>query len=189
MNAPLVPRMRFALVTWLIGGNEPLAGDLIEESAYRPRSWFWRQLFSALVRHAAAIALTSLREPGRLQDYLGYVAVMGVLCFQVLAAGTVLSVVLPAQPIERSEWVTLGLWLASPLAWVVGVAAGRVRPNHPTATVVLCAGVAAIAIAVVAMLTPSPGFLFRPVGASAGVSLALVVALLAGASHAARARA
>ena len=44
MTATTTPRLRVALLNWFLGHNEPLAGDLIEESAHRSRVWFWRQL-------------------------------------------------------------------------------------------------------------------------------------------------
>ena len=74
MKVTPTPPLRIALLTWLLDGNEPLAGDLMEECVHRPRSWFWRQLIFAVVGRAATGAVANLREPSRLEERLASVA-------------------------------------------------------------------------------------------------------------------
>ena len=49
MTCRRVPRVALALLEWALDGNEPLAGDLVEEFARRDsRTWFWAQVLGAI---------------------------------------------------------------------------------------------------------------------------------------------
>ena len=55
--------LRIALIRWFVYDNVPLVGDLIEESAHRSRSWFWRQLIFAVLARFTTVARAALRDP------------------------------------------------------------------------------------------------------------------------------
>lgn len=185
MKVTPTPPLRIALLTWLLDGDEPLAGDLMEECVHRPRSWFWWQLIFAVVGRTATGAVAYLRQPSRLEEHLASVAVLGILCFQVVVVGSLLSVLLPEIRIERPEWLTFGLLLSLPVAWAIGKAVSHVRSKHRIATVVLYGASAAVAaLTTNAMLTSSGAVLFRAVGVQAGAAAVFVVGLLAGAASA-----
>lgn len=180
MNMKRTLRLRLALLTRLLD-NEPLAGDLIEECAHRPRSWFWRQLMFAIMGRAATSAVAHFRDPSRLEEPLASLAVFGVLCFQVVVAGSLLNALLPAGRIERPEWLTFGVLLSFPVAWLTGKALSRLRPKHRLATVVLCgASAAGAALTIASMLTSSAAVFFPLAGVQVGAAAVFVAGLLAG---------
>jgi hypothetical protein len=184
MKMKLTPQPRLALLTRLLD-NEPLAGDLIEECAHRPRFWFWQQLMFAVVGRTVASAVVHLREPSRLLEPLASVAVFGILCFQAVVAGSLLNALLPAERIERPEWLTFAVLLSLPVAWVAGQVLGRLRPTHRIATVVLCGASAAVAALTTASILTSPAAAFFPsVGVQIGAAAVFVAGLLAGSLNA-----
>ena len=57
MKNPTSPRIALALLNWLAGRNESLAGDLLEEFQRRQsRLWLWSQML-------IAVAMGSFRQP------------------------------------------------------------------------------------------------------------------------------
>ena len=122
-------RLRIALVSLLLGDDEPLAGDLVEECPHRSRSWFWRQLMFAVLTRTATGAAASLRDPARLVGPLASLGMFVVLCFQVVVSGSLLAGVLPLTRIDRPEWLTLVVFLSFPVAWVIGKAMNRLRES------------------------------------------------------------
>jgi hypothetical protein len=138
-------RLRICLLSWFLGDDEPLAGDLVEECLHRSRTWFWRQLMFAVLTRTATGAAASLRDPAQLVGPLASLGMFIVLCFQVVVAGSLLAGVLPLTRIDRPEWLTFVVLLSFPIAWVIGRAMNRLRERSRLSTVLLCGASAAVA--------------------------------------------
>jgi hypothetical protein len=172
------PRLRLALLNWFLD-NEPLAGDLIEESAYRSRTWFWHQLMFALLVRTATGAAAALRDPARLVAPLASLAMFMVLCFQVVAAGSLLASVLPPTRVAGQAWVGLVVLLSLPAGWGIGKVVRPLRARSRVATVVLCgASAAGIGLVVHAVLSSTPAVFFPAVGVQAMAAMVFVSGLL-----------
>jgi len=170
------------LVARVLGDNEPLVGDLIEECERRSPAWLWRQLaFAAAVRLITGVA-RSLREPGRLEKSLTSLAVFGILCFQVSVAGSLLDVLLRLREHERLAWLIPVALMAFPEGCAIGKLAGRVRPAHRMMTIVLCGGSAAVAAALVSSMLRSTGAVFFPsIGFQVGIAAVFLLGMRIGA--------
>ena len=90
MTARRAHWLAVALLHQLLGDNESLVGDLLEECPHRSRSWFWRQVMFAVRARAIAGASATFREPQRLGGVLTSLAMFTVLSFQVAVAGSLL---------------------------------------------------------------------------------------------------
>ena len=135
-------RLQIALLNWFLD-NEPLAGDLIEESAHRSRIWFWQQLMFALLVRTATRAAAASRDPADLLAPLASLAMFMVLCFQVVVAGSLLASVLPRARVAGQEWLALVVLLSLPVGWGTGKVVGPLRARSRVATVALCGASAA----------------------------------------------
>jgi hypothetical protein len=78
--------LQLALLPCLLGNDEPLVGDLVEEWPRRSSAWFWRQVVFAMLAKAGATVSAALREPQRLTGALGASAIFLILSFQVVVA-------------------------------------------------------------------------------------------------------
>jgi hypothetical protein len=116
-----------ALVTWCLGDDEALAGDLVEERPYRSQTWFWRQLAFAVLSRAARRAWAALRAPAQLVEPLAAAGIFVVLCFQAVVAGSLLARLLPMPRIDHPQWLTVLVVLSFPVAWGIGKAMHRLR--------------------------------------------------------------
>ena len=135
----------------LLGENEPLVGDLVEECPHRSRAWFWRQVVFAVVAAAKTGAAATLREPQRLGGVPAGIAAFLVLSFQVVVAGSLLDDLI--QRLDRAqvtrmnhpEWLMLVVLLSLPAAWILGRVLSRLHQRHRVATVLICGVSAAVA--------------------------------------------
>jgi hypothetical protein len=175
------PRLQIALLTWFLD-NEPLAGDLIEESAHRSRTWFWQQLMFALLVRTATRAAAALRDPADLLAPLASLAMFMVLCFQVVVAGSLLASVLPRARVAGQEWLALVVLLSLPVGWGTGKVVGPLRARSRVATVALCgASAAGIGLVVHVVLSSTAAVIFPAVGIQAVAAMVFVSGLLIGA--------
>jgi hypothetical protein len=187
MTASPAPWIGVALLHRLIGDNEPLVGDLVEECAYRSRTWFWRQVIFVVLLRATTGALTTLREPQRLASALTSLAVFIVLAFQVVVAGSLLDDLInrlgrsPAIQIGHPEWLVFVILSSLPAAWLIGRAAISLHRRSRVATVLLCGSTAAIvAFVTLSVLSSEPIGLYFPSAARQTVAaMAFVLGLLA----------
>ena len=182
MTAKPTHRVRTALLQWLLAGNEPLAGDLVEEGAGRSRIWFWRQLTFAVLARTAAGAAAALRDPARLASPLGALAVFVIVSFQVVVAGSLLASVLPRSGTAAPEWLALVVLSSLPAGWGAGIAAKRLRARSRVAAIVLCGGSATlIGLVTHSMLTPAGAVFFPAVGVQVVAAMVFVSGVFAGA--------
>ena len=174
-------RLQIALLNWFLD-NEPLAGDLIEESAHRSRIWFWQQLMFALLVRTATRAAAVLRDPADLIAPLASLAMFMVLCFQVVVAGSLLASVLPRARVAGQEWLALVVLLSLPVGWGTGKVVGPLRARSRVATVALCgASAAGIGLVVHVVLSSTAAVFFPAVGVQAVAAMVFVSGLLVGA--------
>ena len=152
-----------ALLQQLLGDNEPLVGDLVEECANRPNAWFWRQVVYAVLARAVTGASASLREPLRLEGALTSLAMFVILSFEAVVAGSLLANVI--QQLGRAqltwmnhpEWFRRGVLLSLPVAWVIGTAMTRLHWRSRIATVLVCGASAAVVASVIVSVLSSEG--------------------------------
>jgi hypothetical protein len=190
MTAKRAPWLGVALLHQLLGDNEPLVGDLIEECPHRSRAWFWRQVLFAVLARAIAGASASLREPQRLAGGLTSFAMFIVLSFQVVVAGSLLDDLIQrldlAQVIwiNRPEWLVFVVLLSLPAAWVIGRAMSRLHWRFRVATVLVCGASAAIVAAVTlsVLRQEGTGFFFPSAARQTAAAMVFVLALLVGGS-------
>ncbi len=179
MTARTTPRLRVALCNWFLGNNEPLAGDLIEESAHRSRVWFWRQLMFVLMARTTADVAAAVRDPARLVAPLASVAMFMILCFQVVVAGSLLAGVFPRTPVPGREWLALVVLLSLAVGWATGNLTRRLHARSRLATVACCGATAAvIGLVSHAVLTSDGAVVFPALAAQAMAALAFVSGLV-----------
>ena len=177
-----------ALLHQLLGDNEPLVGDLVEEYPHRSRSWFWRQVMFAVLARAIAGASATLREPQQLGGVLTSLAVFIVLSFQVAVAGSLLDDLIQrldrteVTRINHPEWLMFVVLLSLPAAWVIGRAMSQLQRRSRVATVLVCGASAAIvASVIVSVLSSESSRLFFPsVALQTATAMVFVLGLLAG---------
>ena len=183
-------RLGVALLHQLLGTNESLVGDLVEEYPRRGTSWFWRQVLFAVFAHAMTRALTTSREPQRLAAGLTSFGMFIVLSFQVVVAGSLLDDLIPrfarAQMarINHSEWLVFAVMLSLPVAWFIGKAMRRLHRRFRVTAVLVCGVGAAVAASVtLSVLSPvATGFFFPSAALQTAAAMAFVLVLLIAAS-------
>jgi hypothetical protein len=191
MTARHPPWLAVALLRQLLGNNEPLLGDLVEECPHRSRSWFWHQVMFAVLARASTGAWATVREPQRLGGVLTSLAMFVVLSFQVAVAGSLLDDLIhrldPAQAtrINHPEWLIFAVLMSLPAGWVTGRAMSRLHRHSRVATILVCgASAAAVASVTLSLLSSeSSGFVFPSAGLRTAAAMAFVLALLAGGSR------
>ena len=155
-----------ALLLTLLGDEEPLVGDLLEESHRRSNFWLLRQVMFAVFARTLSGASATLREPQRLTGALGDVAMFLILGFQVAVAGSLLGDLL--QPVGQREAPGIGhppsLWfvilLSLVVSWLVGRALGSLHRRSRIATVLVCGLSAAASGAVTVSVVAPTGSVF-----------------------------
>ena len=180
--------LRIALLPYLLGGDEPLVGDLVEEWPRRSNVWFWRQVVFAMLAKTGTIASAALREPQRLTGALGATAIFLILSFQVVVAGSLLDDLIrridrtQMTRIDRPEWLLFFVLLSLPLGWFIGTAIGGLHHRSRAATVVIAGASAAAAGAVtVSVMSPSD-FFFPSAAPQTAAGMVFVLGLLIGIS-------
>lgn len=177
--------LRFALLRWCLGDNEPLAGDLIEESAHRSRTWFWHQLIFAVLARTATNAAATLRDPTRLVVPLASLAVFLILCFQVVVVGSLLASVLPPTGVAGPAWRAPIVLLSFPIAWGTGKTASHLRARSRLATVAFFAAAAALtALMTRSALSSATTVFFPAIGLQSLSAILFVIGVFAGAENA-----
>jgi hypothetical protein len=180
--------LRVAVLPYLLGDDEPLVGDLVEESPRRSRAWFWRQVMSAVLARAMTGAWATLREPQRLGEGLASVAIFIILSFQVVVAGSLLDDLIqrvdPARVtrIDHPEWLVFVVLSSLPAAWVIGRTTSRLHRRSRVATILACGASAAIVASVTLSLLSSEatGFFFPAAALQTAVAMMFVLGLLVG---------
>ncbi len=122
--------LQLALLPYLLGNDEPLVGDLVEEWPRRSTAWFWRQVVFAVLAKAGATVSAALREPQRLTGALGASAIFLILSFQVVVAGSLLDDLIrridrtQVTRIDHPEWLLFFVLLSLLISFatVVGTA-------------------------------------------------------------------
>jgi hypothetical protein len=177
-----------------LGDDQPLIGDLVEEWPRRSIVWFWRQVLFAMWTRAVIGASATLREPQRLAEGLASMAMVLVVSFQMVVAGSLLDDLIrrlePAHVtgIHHPEWLTLFVLLSLPAAWIIGTAMSHLHRRSRVATVLAGGASAAIAAAVtVAALSPTARLLFPAATFQIAAAMLFVLALLRGGFRASRA--
>lgn len=157
--------LQLALLPYLLGNDEPLIGDLVEEWPRRSSAWFWRQVVFAMLAKAGATASAALREPQRLTGALGASAIFFILSFQVVVAGSLLDDLI--RRIDRTQMTRINypdgllffVLLSLPIAWSIGRAIGGLHHRSRAATVVIAGASAAVVGAVtVSVLSATDSF-------------------------------
>jgi hypothetical protein len=190
MTARRAPGLGVTLLHQLLGHNEPLVGDLIEECPQRSRAWFWRQVLFAVLTRAITGASAGLREPQRLEGALTSFAMFIVLSFQVVVAGSLLDDLIQrfgraqVTRINHPEWLMFVVMLSLPVASVIGRAMSRLHWRSRVATVLVGgASAAVVASVILSVLSPeATGFFFPSAALQTAAAMVFVLGLLIGGS-------
>ena len=189
MTAKHEPYIGVALLHQLLGDNEPLLGDLLEERPHRSRAWFWGQVVFVLLVRAITVASATLREPQRLGEGLASIAMFIVVSFQVVVAGSLLDDLIPRLDGARvtrnnhPEWLMFVVLLSLPVAWFIGRAMSRLHGRSRIATVLVCGASAAVvaSMTVSVLSSEATGFFFPSAAHQTAAAMVFVLALLVGA--------
>jgi hypothetical protein len=180
--------LQLALLFYLLGNDEPLVGDLVEEWPRRSSAWFWRQVVFAMLAKAGATVSAALREPQRLTGALGASAIFLILSFQVVVAGSLLDDLIrridrtQIPRIDRPEWLLFFVLLSLPVAWSIGWAIGVLHHRSRAASVIIAGTSAAGVGAVTVSLLSATDSFFPSAAQQTAVSMVFVLALLLGSS-------
>lgn len=180
---------RVALLPHLLGDNEPLVGDLVEEWPRRSSAWFWRQVMFAVFARAVTGAWATLREPQRLGGGLASVAMVLILSFQVVVAGSLLDDLIrridhaQVTRINHPEWLMFVVLLSLPAAWAIGRAMSRLHRRFRVATALACGVSAAIvaSITLSVLSSEATGFFSPSPPRQTAAAMVFVLGLLVGA--------
>ncbi len=180
--------LQLALLPYLLGDDEPLVGDLVEEWPRRSTAWFWRQVVFAVLATAGATASAALRDPQRLTGALGATAIFLILSFQVVVAGSLLDDLIrridrtQVTRIDHPEWLLFFVLLSLPVAWFIGRAIGVLHHRSRAATVVIAgAGAAVVGAVTVSVLSATDAF-FPSAAQQTAAGMVFVLGLLTGSS-------
>jgi hypothetical protein len=172
----------------LLGDDEPLVGDLIEEWPQRSNAWFWRQVTFAMCAKAMTATSATLREPQRLSGALGTAAIFLILSFQVVVAGSLLDDLIrqvdrdQVTRIDHPEWLMLVVLLSLPVSWLSGRAMSRLHQHSRAATVLVGGASAAVVGAFTVSVLSATGFFFPSAGQQTVAGMVFVLGLLSGCS-------
>lgn len=187
MRKRRTPR-RIALLPYLLGDDDPLVGDLVEEWPRRSHAWFWRQVVFAMLTKAVATASAVLREPQRLTGTLGATAIFLILSFQVVVAGSLLDDLIRRidrtrmTRIDHPEWLVFVVLLSLPAAWVIGRAVSRLHWRSRVATILVYGASAAVVAAATLLVSSSgsTGFFLPSAVVQIAAAMVFVLGLLIG---------
>ena len=180
--------LQIALLPYLLGGDEPLVGDLVEEWPRRSNAWFWRQVVFAMLAKAGATASATLREPQRLTGALGATAIFLILSFQVVVAGSLLDDLIrridrtQMTRIDHPEWLLFFVLLSLPVAWFIGRAIGGLHHRSRAATVVIAGASASVVGAVTVSVLSATDSFFPSAAQQTAAGMVFVLGLLTGTS-------
>jgi hypothetical protein len=180
--------LHIALLPYLLGDDEPLVGDLVEEWPRRSHAWFWRQVVFAMLATARATASAALREPQRLTGALGASAIFLILSFQVVVAGSLLDDLIrridrtQMTRIDHPEWLLFFVLLSLPVAWFIGRAIGRLHHRSRAATVAIAGASAAVVGAVTVSVLSATDSFFPSAARQTAAGMVFVLGLLIGSS-------
>ena len=180
--------LQLALLPYLLGNDEPLVGDLVEERPRRSSAWFWRQVVFVMLAKAGATASAALREPQRLTGALGASAVFLILSFQVVVAGSLLDDLIrridrtQMTRIDHPEWLLLLVLLSLPVAWFIGRAIGHLHQHSRAATVVIAGASAAVVGAVTVSALSATDSFFPSAAQQTAAGMVFVLGVLIGSS-------
>lgn len=181
---------RVALLPHLLGHNEPVVGDLVEEWPRRSSAWFWRQVMFAVFARVMTGASATLRKPERLGGELASVAIFVILSFQVVVAGSLLDDLIrridhaQVTRINHPEWLMFVVMLSLPVAWVIGRAMSRLHWRSRVATVLICGASAAVIASMTLSVLSSEAteFFFASASLQTAAAMVFVLGLLVGGS-------
>ena len=188
MKSRQPPRVGITLLRQLVRDNEPLIGDLIEMCSERSNAWFWRQALFTVLARTIAHASTNLRQLTSLEGALVSIAMLVVLSFQGVVAGSLLNYLLAGldfawvAPTAHSGWLTYPIVLSFMAAIVIGHVTGRFHHRSRVTAVVVCGASATLAaLLTLSLLNPTPTRFFLPSAAlQTAAAMAFVIGLLAG---------
>ena len=191
MTARRAPWLAVVVIDQFLGDNEPLVGDLLEESSHRSRAWFWRQVMFAVHTVAIRGASAALREPQRLGGALSFIAVFIVLSFQVVVAGSLLDDLIqrPIRTqmtrINHPEWLMFVFLVSVPAAWAIGRVMSLLHRRSRIATILVSGASAAVVSSVTlsVLSSESSGFFFPSAALQTAAAMVFVLALLVGGAH------
>ena len=184
MTSPLRLPPPVALLAWLLPGDDPLVGDLLEASAGRSRLWLWRQVLLA----APARLLFAVRMDPRtsIERALVSTAMLALLGFSTVVVATLGAHVLV---VNDAGWMPMTgrfrdwQWHATVPVFAGAVATGRLigrfHHDHRVAAVVAC-GLSATAAATVNLLLFVPDVLLQPFVPSAALQTAVSMVFIGG---------
>ncbi len=177
-------RCLVALLPLLLRDDDPLLGDLIEESSRRSLRWLWCQVRFVVYRRLMTSTSACLREPQRLGPGLSALGMLAGLIFQVVVAGSLLDDLMEQLvPVPRPWFgpagVMLVVLLSLPSAWLVGCAVRWLHPRSRLATVLICGASAAIAAALT-LTAFGPGGYLPAAGLQGTTAMVFVLVVLAG---------
>jgi hypothetical protein len=179
--------LRVALLPHLLGDDEPLVGDLVEEWPRRSNAWFWRQVLFAVIARTMTGASATLREPQRLAGGLAHIAIFVILSFQVAVAGSLLDDLIrrvdlaQVTRLNHPEWLIVVVLLSLPIAWMFGRAMSRLHRHSRVATVLACGACAAFvgSVTVSVLRSDATGFFFPSAALQTAAAMVFVLGLLA----------
>lgn len=180
--------LRITLLPYLLGNDEPLVGDLIEEWPRRSTAWFWRQVMFAMFGKVRAAASATVREPQRLTGVLASAAILLILSFQVVVAGSLLDDLIQrfdraqVTRIDHPEWLVFVVLLSIPLAWLIGKAVSSLHRRSRVATVLVCGASGAAVGAVTVSVLGGMGSFLPSAAHQTAAGMLFVIALLVGSS-------
>ena len=180
--------LQIARLPFLLGDDEPLVGDLVEEWPRRSNAWFWRQVVFAMLAKAVATASAALREPQRLTGMLAACAIFLILSFQVVVAGSLLDDLIrrvdrtQMTRIDHPEWLLFFILLSLPLAWFMGRAIGCLHHRSRAATVVIAGASAALVGAVTVSVLSATDSFFPSAAQQTAAGMVFVIGVLIGSS-------
>jgi hypothetical protein len=180
-------RIAFFLLERLVPDNEPLTGDLREESRERPATWLWRQVLFAVLGHAIVRVRTSPRMTT--EGILIATALLALLGFQAVVGATLMNHLLvlsdPAwsHTGQYQAWQRYAIIPSLAVAVLTGRVIGRLHRTHRVAAVLALSMSATIAASLNLMLFVPNVFLqpFLPqAGVQTLVATVFIAALFAG---------
>jgi hypothetical protein len=184
---------RVAILPYLLGNDQALVGDLVEEWPRRSNVWFWQQVMFATLARTIRGASATLREPHRLAGGLTHIAIVVVLSFQIAVAGSLLDELIRrvdqrlVTRLNHAEWLDLVVLLSLPAAWTFGKAIRHLHRRSRAATILACgAGATTVAWMTLSVLSSDTTGFFLPSAAhQTAAAVVFVLALLVGGSRSA----
>jgi hypothetical protein len=177
------PRLAIALLEQLLPGNDPLAGDLLEEWRERSDAWLWRQLLFAVLTRTIVHVRTKPRVT--IESALIATALLAVLGFQSLVAASLVNRLLvlsdSAWMLQSGRFQSWQIYFAIP-TFVAAVLAGRAigRLSHHRVAAALACSVSATAVTYLNLYLFVPDVLLKPLVPDPAIQTAVGMVFIAG---------